>query len=76
MEYFENVRLQEIEAAFHFIQTGIYKLINRGRRVLDRDPRELTSVRFFNIHFKPITPNLNSEQLQNIGLLLKVYIRE
>ena len=41
-----------------------------------RDPRKLTSVRVFNIHCKPITPNLNSEQLQNTGPLLKVYIRE
>ena len=39
----------------------------------NRDPRKLTSARVFNIHCKPITPNLNSEQLQNTGPLLKVY---
>ena len=78
----EKVRVKGIEilSAASLLATGIFVCTQFGDtykwQVENRDPRKLTSVRIFNIHCKPITPNLNSEQLQNTGPLLKVYIME
>ena len=74
-----RVKGLEILSAASLLSTDIFFLLpiyTYKWQVENRDPRKLTSVRVFNVHCKPITPNLNSEQLQNTGPLLKVYIRE
>ena len=78
----QKVRVKGIEilSAASLLSTDIFVYTQFGDtykwQVENRDPQKLTSVRVFNIYCKPIPPNLNSEQLQNTGPLLKVYIRE
>ena len=62
----EKVRVKGIEtlSAASLLSTDIFVYAQFGDtykwQVENRDPRKLTSVRVFNIHRKPPTPNLNS----------------